>query len=127
MRLVFGLVMLIGIALAGAAVYLARDYIGEHQAKLAAAEAAKSAIVPVTDIYVVNKRMNYGQRLTKGDVKSVRWPTSAIPNGAFTNLEDLFPDNGEELRSVLRTIEPDEAILRTKVTRPGEPDRKSVV
>ena len=120
MRLVFGLVMLIGIGLAGAAVYLARDFIGQQQAQLAAAEAAKKAIVPVKDVYVVNKQMRYGQRLTKKDVKKVRWPTSAIPNGAFTSEEDLFPENGEELRSILRTLEPDEAILAVKVTRPGE-------
>ena len=120
MRLVFGLVMLIGIGLAGAAVYLARDFIGQQQAQLAEAEAAKKAIVPVKDVYVVNKQMRYGQRLTKADVKRVRWPVSAIPQGAFTSEEDLFPDDGEELRSILRTLEPDEAILNVKVTRPGE-------
>lgn len=120
MRLVFGLVMLIGLGLAGAAVYLARDYIGQQQAMLAEAEAAKSAIVPTVEVYVVNKRKRYGQRLNLDDVKKVRWPEAAIPEGAFTSEEQLFPKGPEVPRSVLRTLEPDEAVMAVKVTKPGE-------
>ena len=120
MRLVFGLVMLIGLGLAGAAVYLARDYIGQQQAMLAEAEAAKSAIVPTVEVFVVNKRKRYGQALLREDVKKVRWPEAAIPEGAFTSVEELFPDGIEITRSVLRTLEPDEAVLKVKVTEPGQ-------
>jgi len=120
MRLVFGLVMLIGLGLAGAAVYLARDFIGQQQAQLAEAELAKKAIVPVEHVYVVNKQMRYGQRLTLEDVKQVRWPTSSIPQGAFFKEEDLFPEGTDVPRSVLRTLEPDEAVLAVKVTNAGE-------
>lgn len=120
MRLVFGLVMLIGLGLAGAAVYLARDFIGQQQAQLAEAELAKKAIVPVENVYVVNKQMRYGQRLTLEDVKQVRWPTSSIPQGAFFKEEDLFPEGTDVPRSVLRTLEPDEAVLAVKVTNAGE-------
>ncbi|NNE86700.1 MAG: Flp pilus assembly protein CpaB [Silicimonas sp.] len=119
MRLVFGLVLLIGVGLAGAAVYLAKDYIGQQQAQLAEAELAKRAIVPTKEVIVVTKQMRYGQRLTKQDVKLVRWPTAAVPAGAFTDPKEVFPENGE-LRSILRTMEPDEAVLTTKVTAPGE-------
>ncbi|MGR3514038.1 MAG: Flp pilus assembly protein CpaB [Paracoccaceae bacterium] len=120
MRLVFGLVLLLGVGLAGVAVYMARDFFAQQQLQLAEAEAAKAAIVPTTDVMVVNKQMRYGQRLTTGDVKIVRWPTAAIPAGAFTSAEELFPNGADELRSILRTMEPDEAILSMKVTAPGE-------
>ncbi len=120
MRLVFGLVLLIGVGLAGSAVYLAKDFIGQQQAQLAAAEEAKKAIVPVKDVYVVNKQMRYGQRLTIEDVKTVRWPVEAIPDGAFTSEEELFPKGPDVQRSILRTLEPDEAVLAIKVTGPGE-------
>lgn len=120
MRLVFGLVLLIGVGLAGSAVYLAKDFIGQQQAQLAAAEEAKKAIVPVKDVYVVNKQMRYGQRLTIDDVKTVRWPEEAIPEGAFTSEEELFPKGPDVQRSILRTLEPDEAVLAIKVTKPGE-------
>lgn len=120
MRLVFGLVLLIGIGLAGSAVYLAKDFIGQQQAQLAAAEAAKAAIVPTVEVYVVNKQMRYGQRLTTEDVKKVRWPEEAVPEGAFIAEEALFPDGSDRVRSVLRTMEPDEAVLASKVTEPGQ-------
>lgn len=120
MRLVFGFVLLIGIGLAGSAVYLAKDYIGQQQAQLAAAEAAKAAIVPVADVYVLTKQVRYGQRLSKEDVRLVRWPEEAIPEGAFTSEEALFPKGDESLRSVLRTMEPNEVVMSIKVTEPGQ-------
>ena len=119
MRLVFGLVLLVGIGLAGAAVYMARDFFAQQQAQLAEAEAAKAAIVPTVEVYVVNKQMRYGQRLTMEDVEQVRWPEAAIPEGAFTSEEELFPEGAEELRSILRTMEPSEAVLAVKVTGSG--------
>lgn len=120
MRLVFGFVLLVGIGLAGAAVYMAKDYIGQQQAQLAEAEAAKRAIVPVKDVYVVNKRMRYGQSLSMEDVTKVRWPAEAIPEGAFTSEEDLFPKGPDLMRSILRTMEPNEVVMSVKVTGPGE-------
>ena len=120
MRLVFGFVLILGIGLAGAAVYMAKDFIGQQQAQLAEAEAAKKAIVPVKDVYVVTKQMRYGQRLTLDDVKLVRWPVDAIPEGSFTTEEELFPKGPDIRRSILRTMEPNEAVMAVKVTDPGE-------
>ena len=120
MRLVFGFVLLIGIGLAGSAVYLAKDFIGQQQKQLAAAEAAKAAIVPTVEVFVVNKQMRYGQRLTVEDLKLVRWPKEAVPEGTFTTEEDLFPKGRDVLRSVLRTMEPNEAVMAVKVTEPGQ-------
>ncbi|NNE81825.1 MAG: Flp pilus assembly protein CpaB [Silicimonas sp.] len=120
MRLVFGLVLLVGIGLAGVAVYMAKGFIGQQQAQLAEAEAAKKAIVPTKDVFIVNKRMRYGQRLTVEDVTLVRWPEAAIPKGSFTSEEELFPKGTDVPRSVLRTLEPNEAVMAVKVTKPGE-------
>ena len=120
MRLVFGFVLLLGLGLAGAAVYMAKDFIGQQQAQLAAAERAKQAIVPTVEVFVVNKQLRYGQRLTPADIKAVRWPENAIPKGAFTSKEEIFPRGDDVTRSILRTMEPDEALLASKVTGPGE-------
>ena len=120
MRLVFGFVLLIGIGLAGSAVYLAKDFIGQQQRQLAEAEAAKAAIVPTVEVFVVNKQMRYGQRLTVEDLKLVRWPEAAVPEGTFTSEEDLFPKGHDVTRSVLRTMEPNEAVMAVKVTEPGQ-------
>lgn len=120
MRAVFGLVLLIGLGLAGFAVYMAKGYIAQNQAQLEAERAARAQMVPTTQVIVVNREVRYGERLTYKDVRPVMWPVDAIPEGAFTKKEDMFPDGERELRSVLRTMVKDEAVLASKVTAPGE-------
>ena len=120
MRMVFGLVLLVGIALAGGAVYLAKDRIAQYQAANAQAQAALAKVVPTMKVFVATGSLKYGQKLTKEDVRAIDWPENAIPQGAFHELTSLFPENTDELRVVLRPMEKDEAVLAVKVTEPGE-------
>jgi len=120
MRMVFGLVLLVGIALAGGAVYLAKDRIAEYQVANARAQEALSQIVPTVPVFVAEQPLRYGQKLQREDVRIVNWPENAIPEGAFIDEAVLFPENSDELRVVLRPIEKDEAIMLMKVTEPGE-------
>jgi pilus assembly protein CpaB len=120
MRIVFALVLLIGVSLAGFAVYMARGYVSATEQQLAAERAAREQMVPTVEVFVVNKQMRYGQKITVEDVRAVRWPEDAIPEGAFKSMDELFPKGEEVRRSVLRTIEKDEALLAGKVTAPGE-------
>ncbi|GFE65409.1 Flp pilus assembly protein CpaB [Litoreibacter roseus] len=119
MRIVFGLVLIMGIGLAGFAVYLAKGRFDEYQRTVAEQQRQIQSNVPLTPIFVVKRRIAYGERLTKDDVKRVNWPENAIPKGAFLDPVVLFPENGD-LRTVLRVMEEDEAVLEVKVTRPGE-------
>ncbi len=120
MRMIFGAVLILGMGLAGFAVYMARDYISVYQAELDKERAARSQMVETVPVFVSNKPLRYGQTVTKDDVRIVRWPVTAIPDGAFTDRKVLFPKGQEELRTVLRAMEKDEAILALKVTKPGE-------
>lgn len=120
MRMVFGLVLLVGIALAGGAVYLAKDRIAQYQAANAQAQAALAQIVPTQTVYVADKPLKYGERLTPESVRAVDFPINAIPEGSFTELDILFPPTTDEFRVVLRDIEKDEALMAVKVTEPGE-------
>ena len=120
MRMVFGLVLLVGIALAGGAVYLAKDQIAQYKTANARAQAALAQVVPTKTVFVAKNPLKYGQRLTKDDVRLVAWPENAIPEGAFLDADVLFPSNTDALRVVLREIEPSEAIMAVKVTEPGE-------
>ena len=119
MRIVFGLVLVMGIALAGFAAYMAKNRIGQYQATLESQRKALESNVPLKPVFVVKRRVAYGEELMKADVRIVKWPENAIPEGAYHDPADLFPDNGE-LRTVLRVMEKDEAILAPKVTEPGE-------
>lgn len=119
MRIVFGLVLVMGIALAGFAAYMAKNRIGQYQATLESQRKALESNVPLRPVFVVKRQVAYGEELKKEDVRIVRWPENAIPEGAFQEAADLFPESGD-LRTVLRVMEKDEAILSPKVTAPGE-------
>ncbi len=120
MRMIFALVLLVGIALAGGAVYLAKGQIGQYKSAIARAEAAKQKIIPTKTIYVAARALKYGEKLEKKDVRAVDFPVTAIPDGSFENEVSLFPENSEERRVVLRPIEKNEPLLAVKVTLPGE-------
>ncbi len=128
MRAVFGLVLLVGLALAGGAVYLAKNYVGQYQSALARERAEREKIVPTVEVYVAERQLKYGERLDPEDLRLVLWPQDAIPEGAFVGAFSIYDEayeTAEDLpedlaRTVLRTMEKDEAILQVKVTEPGE-------
>lgn len=120
MRLIFGLVLLLGVALAGFAVFTAKDYINQQEQALVQARSLETQIVPTTEVFVVNKAMRYGRTLNPEDVVAVRWPLDGVPEGSFTSIEDLFPNDNQEPRAVVRAMEKGEAVLAIKVTEPGE-------
>ena len=120
MRSVFILVLVLGVGLAGFAVYMAKGVFGDYQAALAAERAARSAIVKTVDVYVVNKTVRYGDQITEDNIRQVAWPETAMPKGVFTSLDTLFPEGEKQFRTALRTMEENEPILAVKVTKPGE-------
>ncbi len=120
MRVVFGFVLILGMGLAGFAVYMAKDYIGNYQAALATERAARSQMVETVGVFVSKRSLKYGERLREKDVRVVRWPVNAIPEGVFQSEKDLFPQGPDVTRTVIRAMEKDEAILAIKVTGPGQ-------
>lgn len=120
MRAIFGLVLIVGVALAGGAVMMARNYISAYQSELARERQARAQIVPTQEVIVAARPLRYGERLTEKDVRMVKWPVNSIPEGTFTDAAKLFSDREEDNRFVLRAIEKDEAIMAVKVTKPGE-------
>ncbi|WP_405107398.1 Flp pilus assembly protein CpaB [Phaeobacter sp. BS52] len=121
MRAVFGLVLIVGVALAGGAVMMAKNYITAYQNELARERASRGENIPLVDVFIANTQLKYGERLTKEHIRTVRWPENAIPEGAFLTMDALFPPQyPDDHRVVLRRMEKDEAILAVKVTKPGE-------
>lgn len=120
MRLMFGLVLILGIALAGFAVYMARSYIQNYQTALEQERQARPAVIETVDVYVTTRRLQYGEQITSSDVESVPYPAASLPEGVYQSEEDLFPKGVETPRSALRTMEKAEVVLATKVTGPGE-------
>ena len=120
MRAVFVLVLIAGLGLAGFAVMMAKKQFDAYQQQLAQAQSQQGEVIPTVEVFVAKKLLNYGDVLKEADVRAVKWPANAIPEGSFATLKDIFPDNERAPRFVLRVIEKDEALLATKVSLPGE-------
>jgi len=120
MRMIFGLVLVVGLALAGFAVYMAQGYISQTQAELAQERAASAKAGPLVEVYVVNKPLAYGDALTRDDVQKIYWPQNALPDRIFTDEALLFPVGAPGPRYVVRQMEKFEPLLAVKVTEPGQ-------
>ena len=150
MRAVFALVLVVGMALAGVAVYMAQSYLGQTQAELARATALKEKTGKLVQVYAVNKSMTYGAPLTKDDVSVIYVQEKYLPAGAYkvpkegakpeepvaaeepekkpakdevvivTPTGPLFPENDDKPRFIMRSMEPNEIVLASRVTQPGQ-------
>ena len=118
MRIVFGLVLIAGLALAGFAVYMAQNYIGAYQTALEQERSKSNANVPVQGIYVATRALDYGEIITDDDIALMPWPKQTLPDNFFDAANPLNAE-GAELRVALRPIERNEAIMASKVSEPG--------
>lgn len=120
MRLVFGLVLIVGLGLAGFAVYMAKNYIQGYQAQLEQERAQRAPEIETVDIYVAERNIKFGEHLAKEDVRLTKFPKTSLPEGVFKTETELFPNGASEPRSIMRAMQKNEAILASKVTAPGE-------
>jgi pilus assembly protein CpaB len=120
MRAVFGLVLVVGMALAGAAVYMIQGYIAQTEALLQRERDFNAAAGKLVEVYVFNRQLAYGEPLTPEDVQVIYWPEQALPETIFRDPAELFPENAPGPRYVMRATEAFEPVLATRVTAPGE-------
>ena len=119
MRLVFGIVLIAGLALAGFAVYLAQEFVSRKEAELAQARANAAPAVEMQNVLLAKRALRFGEPLTRDDVLVAPWPVHALPEGIFSDPDELFPSDGRQ-RVATRAMEPREPLLRTKLSEPGE-------
>jgi pilus assembly protein CpaB len=120
MRAVFGLVLIIGLALAGGAVYMIQGYIAQTEALLERERAFNAKAGKLVEVYVFNKSLKYGDALKPEDVQLIFWPEKALPATIFRDPALLFPENANGPRYIMRATEAFEPVLASRVTEPGE-------
>lgn len=120
MRAIFGLVLVVGMGLAGFAVYMVKGHFAAQQTLLEQQAAKAQAIVPTTDVYAVSRAIGYGEKLTLEDVQLIKHTEEFLPEGAFATEAELFPQGTDVARIVLRAMDPNEPVTALKVTAPGE-------
>ncbi len=129
MRIVFGLVLILGLGLAGFAVYMAQGYIAQTQLERDRLQAAQDAAPELVNVVVANKPLKYGDKLTREDLEVIKWQADKVPEGAFNII--AAPQGGDpaivpvyfegetRLRAALRSLEAFEPVLLKKITEPG--------
>jgi pilus assembly protein CpaB len=95
------------------AVFLARSWI-LGQSSHPAAEAAPAQTVQVV---AAAATLKFGDRLAKENLRLIAWPSGSVPEGAFQSVDELL---GPDPRVALQAIQPNEPILASKVTGPGQ-------
>jgi len=120
MRAIFGLVFVVGLALAGAAVFLAKSYLGQQEAAAAFQAEVMQRTGGLIEVIVAAKPKDYGDTLAIEDIQTILWPKNALPEGVFTDKAELFPEDDTAPRYITRRIEAFEPILAVKVTQPGQ-------
>lgn len=119
MRIIFGLVLLVGMALAGFAVHMTKGYLSTYQAELSREKSLRQNVIKTEDIYIVTSKVAYGDAINADAVTLAKWPVEHMPKGVFRTEEELFPQGIDVPRIALRAIEPMEPLLTVKVTEPG--------
>lgn len=134
MRMVFALVLLLGVGLAGFAVYMAQNYFAQIQVQRDQLLAAQAAAPRLVDVVVAKRPLKYGERFTAADLDVAKVQEGKVPEGAFnaiTAAANAAPVEGQppvlaafaegetRPRAALRSFEPFEPVLSKKVTEPG--------
>ena len=68
-------------------------------------------------VVVAKTAFNFGDRLVPEKLQVVEYPPASVPQGAFSSIEQIAGPN--EDRVVLRTIDPQEPVLASKVSGTG--------
>jgi pilus assembly protein CpaB len=89
----------------------------QAELRLKPMQAPKQPAIATKTVVVASAPLRYGRELASGSLKEVAWPEGAIPNGTFQSIAELL--NGGK-RIALSSIEPNEPILASKVTGPGQ-------
>lgn len=122
MRIVFFLILLLGLGIAGFAGYLVLQQFQAYQTRVAQLTKELGAKVELKEVAIAAIDLDYGKPLTTEDVMMVKFPIDAIPENAFVTSEELFGAEGSDTqaRTVLRAIDKGEIISVLKVTGFGQ-------
>lgn len=78
---------------------------------------AQKPVLSTRTVVVARTPLRFGAAITPQVLREVAWPDEAIPAGAFSSIQEL---TSGERRVVLTSIEPNEPVIGTKITGPGQ-------
>ena len=102
------IILAVAISMGGSAAYLTRSWLKDQ---------TSAAVQPAGTIVVAAESLAYGTAMTPDNVVEIPWFSNTLPEGAFAVKDDLL--NGGR-RVVLSPLKRGEAVLRSKITGPGQ-------
>jgi pilus assembly protein CpaB len=101
--------LVVAVVLGGISAFAARHWI-ESKVNARPSEPAM-ATAPVV---VARVALNFGDQISGKHLSIVQWPASGVPKNAFTKTDELL--KGDRPRIALQRIEPNELVLKGKVS-----------
>jgi pilus assembly protein CpaB len=102
------IILAVAISMGGSAAYLTHSWLKDH---------TSAAVQPAGTIVVAAESLAYGTTINPDNVVEIPWFSNALPEGAFALKDDLL-NSGR--RVVLSPLKRGEAVLRSKITGPGQ-------
>jgi pilus assembly protein CpaB len=113
------LTLLIGLSLAGAAVYYVDRQL-ELRDRIQVAVPPPPAI-KLAHVVVAGKELARGDILRKDTLREIDWPAESVPEGAFASIQKILGDGSQERRA-RRSMVAGEPVLAAKVSGFGGRD-----
>lgn len=116
MRMRSLIMLMVGIALAGASVYASRELL-QVQPATASVDANEPKLVSVV---VAGQDIAFGTTIEAHKLTTIQWPIEAVPPGTFSDFSILTPQDGNEPRRAKRGMAQGELVTINKVSEFGE-------
>ena len=124
MRLIFLLVLVIGIGTAAYAAFLIQGQFASRDSEIAQLNnelrQVRERVVDTTPVVVTSQRISFAHQITTDDLTVINWPTKFLPEGVFESVEEVVGVGDAEPRYVKRVLEAGEPLMAIKVTEFGE-------
>ena len=105
-------------------VFMAQSWLNRQADARMRSLAENPKSVATRTVVVAKSPLRFGNAVTPQVLREIAWPNEAIPAGSFSSIADLT--KGDK-RVVLASIEPNEPIVGTKITGPGQKATLSAV
>jgi len=99
------------------AVFVAQMWLNRQDELRSKSMRVETKPVSSRSVVVANASLRFGTPLNSSMLREVAWPEGAVPEGSFASAQEMLSAGK---RIVLAPIEPNEPILSTKVTGPGQ-------
>lgn len=100
------------------AVFVAQAWLNRQDEQLRLKNALNQPQPAATrTVVVAASALRFGNPLTGSNLREISWPEGAMPEGSFASIQDLLASGK---RIVLSPIEPNEPVLGSKLTGPGQ-------